>query len=206
MCSRFFLCLAAVALIIFGGVPNLHADVPAASEVTADQEDAFRFTYTNNNQVNAAGDFVLNFTAYPNITTFLIGTPVPVTASSWDSPMGTGLLSWEMYTGMSYTQYFPGDPAEVTGIYFDFPGLPPSSENQNPVHRIETGPDRGDILYYSVPIFVWFTPAPISDTTSFTPLDDLTNSEISAYVPEPASLGLAALAVCGLAARRGRRQ
>jgi hypothetical protein len=48
---------------------------------------------------------------------------VAVDASSWSQSMGGALPSWLDYTGESYTQAFPQDPASVNGYVLNQPDL-----------------------------------------------------------------------------------
>ena len=48
---------------------------------------------------------------------------VSVDASSWLQSMGGTLTSWLDYTGETYTQAFPQDPASVNGYVLNQPGL-----------------------------------------------------------------------------------
>lgn len=81
--------------------------------------------YTLINDTNSQA-IPFNFTIFASSTTG--NTPsttdtgwnaVALDATLWAEPITTGVPSWQQYTGLSYTQAFPSDPASVNGYFLN---------------------------------------------------------------------------------------
>jgi hypothetical protein len=113
----------------------------------------------------------------------------------------------QQHTGLSYTQAYPSQPIKVNGYFLNY----------------TFNSDTGDVAFPSSPIggipgtslggfFVtgsldstFLVAGPTDGTTSFAPGNVVTYSAATADVPEPTSVGLVAIAVCGFAMRRRRK-
>jgi len=214
MTSPFFLTLTGVAFFSFCGVAKLLADVPATVQEMALGDGTTEYTVNNTSSSTTSGGRI-------TITLFAVSTTGsnPDTENGWiaqslnaatrDQSMGIVLnpehlnyLTWQQYTGLSYTQAFPGDPADVNGYY----DLYPYSQGYIVIAGVPFGPGESmsGFLFDGSPGSTFLVAGPTSGSTVFLPGNVVTYSGSSTDVPESAGIGLAAFAISGLTLR-GRR-
>ncbi|MGD0769236.1 MAG: PEP-CTERM sorting domain-containing protein [Tepidisphaeraceae bacterium] len=111
---------------------------------------------------------------------------------------------------MTHTQVFPNGPIKVNGYYLDYTFNSDSDTVSFPAGPVIPGAGLGGFFFTGSPGSTFFVAGPAdpegTGTLSLTPGSVDTYSGTSVDLPEPASLGLVAIAVCGLNLRRRRRQ
>ena len=130
MRSRFFLQLTAAAILTFGSASVLHA-LPAVQVTESPQAGGTtEYSVTNNTYPgNPANPFDISVftsttTGSSPTTTNADWTAEALNANLWVAPMGfpnqTSEVTWQQYTGMTYTQAYPANPIKVNGYYLDY--------------------------------------------------------------------------------------
>jgi hypothetical protein len=216
MHNRFLASIVAIAAINFAGAANLLAlqmvTPPATlTEAPVDDTGMTQYTITNTSSSNTAGGpfdislFLVTTTGNTPSTTNSGWTAETVNASSWTQYMGSTYyyrLTWQQFTGLTYTQAFPSDPASVNGYYLAY------SVNTNTdaitfpsAQPITPGNSLGGFYFDGSPASTFFAAGPTDGTTSFQPGSVVTYTGTSTDLPEPSAVALAALAACACCRR-----
>jgi len=216
MPPRFFPQLIAAAFIIFGSAANLLASsggVPATVQEAADGDGTTQYTVNNTSTAFTPGGrfdislFLSTTTGSTPTTTNSNWIAQSVNATSWTQTMG-GIsesdprVSWQTYTGLTYTQAFPGNPVKLNGYFLNYTFNSGSDTVSFPTDPVFPGAGLGGFFFTGSPASTFFVAGPTDGTTSFTPGNVVTSSGTSTDVPEPASLSL--LGVAALALPRWR--
>lgn len=131
-----------------------------------------------------------------------------VNATDWTLPMGASEnfpLTWQQYTGLSYTQAFPSIPIKVNGYFLNYTFNSDTGDVAFPANPLTPSTSLGGFFVTGSLDSTFLVAGPTDGTTSFAPGNVVTYSAATADVPEPTSVGLVAIAVCGFAMRRRRK-
>jgi hypothetical protein len=216
MRSRSFLQAGVVLLIILGrngwvgAVSATHVNETPQSNGTTEYQ-VFNGTTSPEFDVSV---FLSTTTGSTPTTTNSDWSTEAINATDWTESMGYPAVSepplptWQQYTGMTYTQAFPSDPIKVNGYYLDYTFNSDGDTVSFPASPLVPGESLGGFFFAGDPgsTFLLAGPADPEGTgvDSLTIGDADTFSGTSVDLPEPASLGLVAIAVCGLTQRRRR--
>ena len=216
MRTGFLLQLIAAAILTFGSAATLQA--AAKASVTETPQGDGTTEYTVNNDASNTFDIAIilsTTTGGSPTTTNANWTAEALNANLWDAPMGFPAISeptnptWAAYTGLSYTQAYPTGPIGLNGYFLDYTFNSGADTISFPGQPLIPGASLGGFFFPGQPGSTFLVVGPTDGTTTFTPGDPtvvMNFSGDSTDLPEPASLGLATFAVCGLALRRRRRE
>jgi hypothetical protein len=146
--------------------------------------------------------FLSTTTGNTPTTTNANWTAESVDSTAWATDMTGESLTWQQYTGLTYTQAFPSDPIKVNGYFLDytFNGTDISLSGS----PIFPGNPIGGFFFTGSPSSTFFVAGPSDGTTSFAPGSVVTYSGTSTDTPEPTTLGVMGLAAAGLMGSRRR--
>jgi hypothetical protein len=202
--------------VVTGLVPA--AKMRAASIAAATVQEAqypsnplmMQYTVNDNSTTFTAGGkfdialFLSTTTGNTPTTTNANWTAESVDSTAWATDMTGESLTWQQYTGLTYTQAFPSGPIggkngyfldyNYNGVDISFPSAP-----------ILPGGNLSGFFFTGSPSSMFFVAGPSDGTTSFAPGSVVTYSGTSTDTPEPTTLGL--IALCGIITlrRRGKR-
>jgi PEP-CTERM motif-containing protein len=215
MRTRLWMPSAAVASICFAAT-NLYAIQSAASVQETSGGSLTQYGVLNNTQI----------TAHPfDITLFVASTissnPTPttsnlnwiaqsLTASSWTQVMGgvSTLLTWQQYTGMTFTQVFPSNPLRLNGYFLNYTFDSGSGNVSFPADPIfPSDPIKRGFFFQGGLDSTFLVDGPSDATVPSPPSSFFSFENTTTDVPEPGSLSLCLFALVGAAAfvRRTRR-
>jgi hypothetical protein len=79
-----------------------------------------------------------------------------VNATSWDQDMENEGLTWQQYTGLSYTQAFPNIPIKVNGYFLNYTFNSDTGDVSFPSNPVIPGTSLGGFFFQGSPSSTFF--------------------------------------------------
>jgi hypothetical protein len=207
----------AAALLTFGGVSPVWAIFVPPATVTETPQGNGSTEYNVSNTATNTFDisvFLSTTTGSSPTTTNADWTAEALNANLWVAPMGfpdqTTDVTWAEYTGLSYTQAFPGAPTKLNGYFLNFTFDSDTDTISYPGAPIIPGAGLDGFFFTGDPSSTYLVLGPADSsrdgTSSFTEGSVDTYGGTSTDLPEPTGIGLAVLGIIRIAHRRERRE
>jgi hypothetical protein len=217
MHTRFLTSLAAATLFSLATTSNLLAvsGNPATVQEAPSGGGTTQYTVNNTSSSMTSGGkfdisiFLSTTTGSSPTTTNSAWTAEAVNSTTWAEEMTGEGVTWQQYTGLTYTQAYPGNPAKLNGYFLDFTFNSDTDAISFPNSPAIPGSSLGGFNFTGSPSSTFFVDGPTDSTgtgvTSLTPgAGQVTFSGTSTDVPEPSGVAVAVLAASASLLRRRR--
>jgi len=202
--------IAVTVILAFAAARGSLADVPASIDETPQGNGATEYTVFNTSGSSAQPFditlFAVATTGSDPTTTNSKWSAESVDATSWDQDMTGESLTWQQYTGLTYGQAFPLDPAQTNGYFLNYTLGPAGELIFVPLEQLGPGTNLSGFFFQGSPSSTFLVAGAPHGSTQFGVNQVITYSGTSTDVPEPAGIaGLAAVVVCFAGSRRVRQ-